>query len=100
MEPDEKFLRYILENLVEQPEKIEVERKTDELGILLSVRCAQEDMGKIIGRQGATAKAIRTVLRTVGQRHNQRVNMKIEEPENASSDFNRSRMREAFVGIA
>lgn len=100
MEPEVEFLQYVLASLVEEPDKIGIERTTDELGVLLTVKCAPSDMGKIIGRQGATAKAIRTVLRVVGQRQGLRVNMKIAEPEGSGREFNKQRTAEAFAGIA
>lgn len=85
MEPEEKFLQYVIGELVDEPEQIEIVRTTDELGVLLTVKCSRGDMGKIIGRQGATAKALRTILRIVGQRHSARVNMKIQEPESETA---------------
>ena len=53
------------------------DQKVDDLGVLLTVQCAQEDMGKIIGKSGQTAKAIRILLRIIGSKTNERVNMKI-----------------------
>lgn len=84
MEPEVKFLTHVLGELAEEPEKIEITRVTDEMGVLLTVKCARGDMGKIIGRQGATAKAIRMILRVVGTKYGSRVNLKIQEPEDAS----------------
>ena len=60
---------------------MKVERKVDEMGVLLTLHISPEDMGKIIGRNGNTAKAIRTLLRVVGMANQARVNLKIEEPE-------------------
>lgn len=83
METDQKFVQYSLEQLCDRPEEISIERTVDDLGVLLTVRVAREDMGKIIGRSGATAKAIRCILRAIGMRNSSHVNMKIEEPEGA-----------------
>lgn len=100
MERDEQFLRNILESLVDEPERIEVGRTVDEMGVLLTVKCAPNDMGKIIGRQGATAKAIRTMLRVVGSKNSSRINLKIQEPENSERKLNRERVRKAFAGVS
>jgi len=80
-EEDQVFLEYVVKGLVDFPEKVKVNRKVDEMGVLLTLDVAAEDMGKIIGRSGNTAKAIRTLLRVVGMKNNARVNLKINEPE-------------------
>lgn len=81
MDPVTDFLVYVLKGLVDNPDAVKVERTVDEMGVLMTVDVDPIDMGKIIGRRGATAKAIRTILRVVGMKQNQRVNMKINEPE-------------------
>jgi len=81
MDPVQDFLTNLLRSLVDVPDEVKVERKVDEMGVLLMVDVSPEDMGKVIGRRGATAKAIRTLLRVVGMKFQQRVNMKINEPE-------------------
>lgn len=78
---DQQFLEYVVKGLVDNPDAVKVDRKVDEMGVLLTLDVAQEDMGKIIGRQGNTAKAIRTLLRVVGMKNNARVNLKVNEPE-------------------
>lgn len=80
-ETDIQFLDYVVKSLVDKPEKVVVNRSVDEMGVLLTLVVDPEDMGKIIGRQGNTAKAIRTLLRVVGMKNNARVNLKINEPE-------------------
>lgn len=82
---DKEFLEYIIINLVDHPEDVKVERKVDEMGVLLSLKVNPEDMGQIIGRQGSTARAIRSLVRIVGLRNHARVNLKIEEPEERKS---------------
>ncbi|MDP3727429.1 MAG: KH domain-containing protein [bacterium] len=78
---DAEFLEYVIKALVDEPDKVEVDRKVDEMGVLLTLKVSAPDMGKIIGRNGNTAKAIRSLLRVVGMKNNARVNLKIEEPE-------------------
>lgn len=80
-ERDVEFLEYVIKALVDVPEKVRVKREVDEMGVLLTLDVDQADMGKIIGRSGNTAKAIRTILRVVGIKNNARVNLKINEPE-------------------
>lgn len=78
---DKEFLELVVKALVENPNDVVIDRTVDEMGVLLTLTVNQNDMGKIIGRQGNTAKAIRTLLRVVGMKHNARVNLKINEPE-------------------
>lgn len=80
-ELDQEFLEYTVKALVDNPESVKVERKVDEMGVLLTLHVDSSNMGQIIGRSGNTAKAIRTLLRVVGMKNNARVNLKIEEPE-------------------
>ncbi len=81
MEKDQAFLEFLIKELVDNPKDVKVTRAVDEMGVLLTLDINAEDMGKIIGRQGNTAKAIRTLLRVVGMKNNARVNLKINEPE-------------------
>lgn len=77
-----EFLTYIVKELVDHPDDVKVTKKVDEMGVLLMLDVHPGgDMGKVIGRSGATAKAIRTLLRVVGMKHNARVNLKINEPQ-------------------
>ena len=79
-ERDQEFLEFVVKGLVDHPEEVKVSRVVDEMGVLLTLDLNAEDMGKVIGRSGKTAKAIRTLLRVVGMKHNARVNLKINEP--------------------
>ena len=79
-ERDQEFLEFVVRGLVEHPEDVKIVRTVDEMGVLLMLDLNPEDMGKVIGRAGNTAKAIRTLLRVVGMKHNARVNLKINEP--------------------
>ena len=81
MELDQQFLEQVVKALVDHPESVKINRTVDEMGVLLSLDVHAEDMGKIIGRSGNTAKAIRTLLRVVGMKNDARVNLKINEPE-------------------
>jgi hypothetical protein len=81
--PGLAFLRFVLESLVDDPSELQVEAKTDELGILLTVQVSERDMGKLIGKSGQTVKALRTLLRIIGGNTQQRINLKILEPQRA-----------------
>lgn len=80
MNADQQFLEYVIKALVDNPEQVKIVRTVDEMGVLLTLEVGAADMGKIIGRQGNTAKSIRTLLRVVGMKNNSRVNLKINEP--------------------
>jgi len=80
-EPDKDFLEFLIKALVDHPEEVQVDRKVDEMGVLLSLKVNPEDMGQIIGKAGSTARAIRNLVRIVGLKNHARVNLKIEEPE-------------------
>jgi uncharacterized protein len=81
---DQDFLEFLVKSLVDHPEDVRVERKVDERGVLLTLHVHAMDMGQVVGRQGMTAKAIRSLLRIVGIKNNSRVNLKIEEPEGST----------------
>ena len=83
-EGDAKFLDYVIKALVDNPNDVKITRTVDEMGVLLTLTVNAADMGKIIGRSGNTAKAVRTLLRVVGMKNNARVNLKINEPEGGS----------------
>ena len=85
MKKDQELLEFIVKTLVDHPEDVKITRTVDEMGVLLTLSVNPQDMGKIIGRNGNTAKAIRTLLRIVGMQEHARVNLKIEEPGNSSS---------------
>jgi predicted RNA-binding protein YlqC (UPF0109 family) len=78
---DKAFLEYVVKALVDNPDDVKIDRTVDEMGVLITMTVNGADMGKIIGRQGNTAKAIRTLLRVIGMKNNARVNLKINEPE-------------------
>jgi predicted RNA-binding protein YlqC (UPF0109 family) len=78
---DQEFLEFIVKALVDHPEDVKIDRKVDEMGVLLTLKVNPEDMGQIIGKAGSTARAIRSLVRIVGLKNHARVNLKIEEPE-------------------
>lgn len=80
-EKDQAFVEYIVKQLVDNPEQVNITRTVDERGVLLELSVDPSDMGKIIGKSGATAKSIRTLLRVLGAKDDARYNLKINEPE-------------------
>lgn len=81
---DREFVEYVVKMLVDHPDDVKVERKIDEMGVLITLDVNAEDMGMVIGREGMTAKALRTLLRVIGARNSARVNLKINEPEGST----------------
>ncbi len=81
MEKDQEFVEMVVKSIVDTPEKVKTERKVDEMGVLIELTVDPSDMGKIIGKEGRTAKSIRTLLRVLGAKERARVNLKIIEPE-------------------
>lgn len=80
-EADKEFVEYVVKALVTNPDAVSVKRSVDDLGVLLELTVDPADMGKVIGKAGATAKSIRTLLRVLGAKNDARVNLKIVEPE-------------------
>ncbi|MBP9856164.1 MAG: KH domain-containing protein [Candidatus Pacebacteria bacterium] len=100
MNRDQEFLEFLIKALVDHPEEVKVDRKVDEMGVLMTLDVHPEDMGKIIGRQGNTAKAIRTLLRVVGMKNNARVNLKINEPAGSTRPVRESASRSVDEAMA
>ena len=84
MEKDKEFLEYVVRSIVDNPDAVRIERSMDAQGVFLKLWVDQADMGKVIGREGNTADAIRILLKVVGMKHDARVSFKIEEPEGSS----------------
>ncbi len=76
-----EFLEYVLKLLVNNPDQVQVTRSVDDLGVLMSVKVAKDDMGRVIGKSGQTAKALRVLLRAIGSKKNERINMKIVDEQ-------------------
>lgn len=83
---DKEFVEYVVKALVNNPDDVEVRRSVDDMGVLLELSVNPDDMGKVIGKAGATAKSIRTLLRVLGSRNDARVNLKIIEPEGSEHE--------------
>lgn len=77
---EQEFVEFIVKSIVTHPEDVKIERTVDEMGVLLTLRVNPKDVGLIIGRQGQTASAIRTLLRVIGAKNNARINLRILEP--------------------
>ena len=78
---DQQYVETIVKAIVANPDDVKTVRTVDEMGVLITLHLNPADMGYVIGRQGQTARAIRTLLKIVGAKNNARVNLKIHEPE-------------------
>lgn len=78
---DQEFVESLVRSIVANPNDVSTDRTVDEMGVLITLKVNPADMGYVIGRQGQTARAIRTLLKIVGAKNNARVNLKIYEPE-------------------
>ena len=81
---DQQFVEFIVKSLVSSPDAVSVERRIDEKGVLLELTVDPEDLGRVIGKRGATAQSLRTLLRALGTKNDARYNLKIVD--NGSSD--------------
>lgn len=94
---DQQFVEFIVKSLVNNPDNVKVERRIDEKGVLLELTVDPDDLGRIIGKRGATAQSLRTLLRALGTKNDARYNLKIVDNDNldasqaaaASGDDNR-----------
>jgi uncharacterized protein len=74
---DQQFIEYIVKSLVNKPDEVKIERRIDEKGVLLELTVDAEDLGRVIGKRGATAQSLRTLLRALGTKNDARYNLKI-----------------------
>lgn len=74
---DQQFIEFIVKSLVGKPENVKIERRIDEKGVLLELTVDPEDLGRVIGKRGATAQSLRTLLRALGTKNDARYNLKI-----------------------
>jgi predicted RNA-binding protein YlqC (UPF0109 family) len=74
---DQQFIEYIVKSLVSNPDEVKIERRIDEKGVLLELTVDAEDLGRVIGKRGATAQSLRTLLRALGTKNDARYNLKI-----------------------
>ena len=94
---DQQFVEYIVKTLVNNPDKVAVDRKIDEKGVLLSLTVDPEDVGRVIGKRGVTAQAIRVLLRALGTKQDARYNLKIvnTDEEGAPKQTEKANKKEA-----
>ncbi|HYH36327.1 MAG TPA: KH domain-containing protein [Candidatus Saccharimonadales bacterium] len=76
-EIDQQFIEYVVKSLVGKPDAVKIERRIDEKGVLLELTVDPEDLGRVIGKRGATAQSLRTLLRALGTKNDARYNLKI-----------------------
>lgn len=88
--PDQEFVDFVVKSIVDNPDDVKTDRKVDEMGVLLTLKVNPADMGQVIGREGSTARAIRTLLKVIGMKHHARVNFKIEEPDGGRGPHSRA----------
>jgi predicted RNA-binding protein YlqC (UPF0109 family) len=74
---DQQFVEFIVKSLVSNPDAVTIERRIDEKGVLLELTVDPEDLGRVIGKRGATAQSLRTLLRALGTKNDARYNLKI-----------------------
>lgn len=77
MSIDQQFVEFVIKSLVTKPEEVKIERRIDEKGVLLELTVDPEDLGRVIGKRGATAQSVRTLLRALGTKNDARYNLKI-----------------------
>lgn len=98
---DQQFIEYIVKSLVGNPDAVTVNRRIDEKGVLLELNVDPEDLGRVIGKRGATAQSLRTLLRALGTKNDARYNLKIVDnsPEGQTSRPARTANDQASTGI-
>lgn len=98
---DQQFVEFIVKSLVNSPDAVEIARSIDEKGVLLELTVDPEDLGRVIGKRGATAQSIRTLLRALGTKNEARYNLKIIDngPQSRSSDDSLSKREESSEAV-
>lgn len=96
-EADQTFVEYVVKAIVDYPDDVSTERTVDERGVLIKLSVNPEDMGKVIGKDGRTAVAIRKLLHVLGAKFNARVNLKIVEPGGEDAEDGETRVESAPV---
>ena len=97
-ENDTVFLEYIIKSLVENPDAVKTSRRVDDMGVFIELIVDPNDMGKIIGRNGHTAQAIRTVMKAFGKKHQANISIQIKEPEGGVKKESKT-LDEAMAGL-
>lgn len=95
----ETLLKNIVTAIVDNPEAIQITRKTDQMGVMLTLTVHKDDMGKVVGRGGQTAGAIRILLRVAGVKEQARVALKIMEPEGGTHPERRQESDREMLGL-
>lgn len=90
-EIDQQFIEYVVKSLVNKPDEVKIDRRIDEKGVLLELTVDPEDLGRVIGKRGATAQSLRTLLRALGTKNDARYNLKIVDNGISGGSLNRSR---------
>lgn len=86
---EQQFVEYVVKELVDNPDQVSIARTEDSRGVLLELTVASEDLGRVIGRHGATAQSLRTLLRALGVKNGSRYNLKIVDiDKNEAADDN------------
>ncbi len=83
---DQQFVEFIVKSLVSNPDHVQIERRIDEKGVLLELTVDPDDLGRIIGKRGATAQSLRTLLRALGTKNDARYNLKIVDNDMPGDD--------------
>lgn len=87
---DQQFVEFVVKSLVSNPDAVVVTRRIDEKGVLLELTVDPDDLGRVIGKRGATAQSIRTLLRALGTKNDARYNLKIVDNGVGGSQTNDS----------
>lgn len=90
---DQQFIEFIVKSLVSKPDAVQIERRIDEKGVLLELTVDPEDLGRVIGKRGATAQSLRTLLRALGTKNDARYNLKIVDNGEPREDSDRTDTR-------
>jgi predicted RNA-binding protein YlqC (UPF0109 family) len=85
---DQQFVEYVVKSLVEHPDEVKIDRRVDEKGVLLELTVHPEDLGRVIGKRGATAQSLRTLLRALGTKQEARFNLKIVDVDRLDENGN------------
>ena len=85
---DQQFVEYVVKSLVSNPDAVKIDRRVDEKGVLLELTVHPDDLGRVIGKRGATAQSIRTLLRALGTKQEARYNLKIVDVDRLDENGN------------
>ncbi len=79
------YLQHIVCGLVQWPDDVKISRTVDEMGVLISLEVHRDDMGRVIGREGRIAQAIRILLSALGYANHSKISLKVVEPKNSAA---------------